>query len=281
MTVSAFDRRCRDLARRLDRDEGEKRLDEMKRRSNVRRWIDRQTGMWQLHAELDPERGAAVWAALDARLGTVRQRDETAGIPLERLAADAFADLMTGARAVDRNVPELCLHMDVATLLNGLHEHSICETSNGEFLPPESIRRLACEAVVIPIVCNGNGVPIDVGAERRTATRDQRRALRKMYRTCGHPGCQVPFDDCRIHHVIPWEVERLTNLANLLPLCAKHHHLVHEGRWRLTMTPDRVITLTRPDGVVHFVGSTVDRVPGSVRSVPDRSVAQHVLRCRT
>ena len=54
MTVSAFDRRCRDLARRLDRDEGEKRLDEMKRRSNVRRWIDRQTGMWQLHAELDP-----------------------------------------------------------------------------------------------------------------------------------------------------------------------------------------------------------------------------------
>ena len=66
MTVSAFDRRCRDLARRLDRDEGEKRLDEMKRRANVRRWIDRQTGMWQLHAELDPERGAAVWATLDA-----------------------------------------------------------------------------------------------------------------------------------------------------------------------------------------------------------------------
>ena len=247
----------------------------------MRRWIDRQTGMWQLHAELDPERGAAVWAALDARLGTVRQRDDTAGIPLERLAADAFVDVMTGARAVDRNVPELCLHMDLPTLLGGLHERSICETSNGEFLPPASIRRLACEAVVIPIVCDGNGVPIDVGAERRTATREQRRALRKMYRTCGHPGCQVPFDDCRIHHVIPWEVERLTDLANLLPLCSKHHHLVHEGRWRLTMTPDRVITLTRPDGVVHFVGSTVDRVPSPTRHrVGSDAVPGVILRCR-
>jgi hypothetical protein len=49
----------------------------------------------------------------------------------------------------------------------------------------------------------------------------------------------------------------------------------------LTMSPDRVITLTRPDGVVHFVGSTVDRVPGSIRGVHDRPVAQYVLRCRT
>jgi hypothetical protein len=260
VSVATFDRRCRELARRLDRDEGERRLDEMKRLANVRRWVDRRSGMWHLHAELDPERGAALWSALDDRLATVRQRDDTSATPLDRLAADALVEVATGARSSDPNVPELCLHMDLRTLLDGLHDASISETSNGEFLPPESIRRLACEAVIVPIVCDGDGVPLDVGAARRTATREQRRALRAMYRTCGHPGCAVPFDDCRIHHVIPWQVERLTDLANLLPLCSKHHHLVHEGGWRLTMTPDRVVTLTRPDGTVVHAGSTVDRV---------------------
>ena len=45
------------------------------------------------------------------------------------------------------------------------------------------------------------------------------------------------------------------------PLCEQHHHLVHEGGWTLTMTPDRVATWTRPDGVVAHHGSTIDRTP--------------------
>jgi hypothetical protein len=220
MTVSSFDRRCRDLARRLDRDEGEKRLDEMKRRFQ-RAAMDRSPDK---HVATPRRARSRAWSGGLGSVGRAprhsSQRDDTGGVRLERLASEAFVDLVTGARAVDRNVPELCLHIDLPTLLDGLHKRSICETTNGEFLPPATIRRLACEAVVIPIVCDGDGVPIDVGAERRTATREQRRALRKMYRTCGHPGCQVPFDDCRIHHVIPWEVERLTDLANLLPCCA-------------------------------------------------------------
>jgi hypothetical protein len=43
------------------------------------------------------------------------------------------------------------------------------------------------------------------------------------------------------------------------PLCSKHHHLVHEGRWRLTLQPDRTMTLHRPDGAHFFTGSTIDR----------------------
>jgi hypothetical protein len=82
-----------------------------------------------------------------------------------------------------------------------------------------------------------------------------------MYRTCAHPHCDVAFDHCQIHHVTPWEQLGLTDLENLLPLCSKHHHLVHEGRWQLTLQPDRTITLQRPDGTHYYTGRTNNRRP--------------------
>jgi len=50
-----------------------------------------------------------------------------------------------------------------------------------------------------------------------------------------------------------------SDLDNLLPLCENHHHLVHEGGWTLTMTPDRVATWTRPDGTHWKAVNTADR----------------------
>ncbi|MFW2332436.1 hypothetical protein [Ilumatobacter sp.] len=44
-------------------------------------------------------------------------------------------------------------------------------------------------------------------------------------------------------------------------MCETHHHDVHEGGWGLDLTSDRVATWTRPDGTLHWLGSTVDRTP--------------------
>ena len=82
-----------------------------------------------------------------------------------------------------------------------------------------------------------------------------------MHRTCAHPGCTVGFDDCRIHHVRFWRLGGPTDLVNLLPLCEEHHHLVHEGGWTVSLDDHRCATWTRPDGVVHHVGPTIDRRP--------------------
>ena len=68
----------------------------------------------------------------------------------------------------------------------------------------ETVRRLACEAAIVPIVLNAAGEVLNCGREQRVANRAQRRALRAMYRTCGYPGCDVTFDRCDIHHVIEW-----------------------------------------------------------------------------
>ena len=127
--------------------------------------------------------------------------------------------------------------------------HGLCETSDGQALAAASLRRMLCDAVVYPTVLGGSGEVLDSGRAQRTVNRKQRRALRAMHRTCGHPGCTVPFESCRIHHVRWWTRDHgPSDLDNLLPLCETHHHLVHEGGWTLTMTPDRVATWTRPDG---------------------------------
>ena len=133
-------------------------------------------------------------------------------------------------------------------------------------MPVSTVRRLCCDAEILPVVLNGDGQALDVGRSARTANRAQRRALRAMHRTCAHPECTVTFEACRIHHVTPWlQPAGDTNIDNLAPLCETHHHLVHEGGWSLTMTPDRTATWTRPDGTHHHTGSTIDRVIASAR----------------
>ena len=101
-------------------------------------------------------------------------------------------------------VPEITILTDYRTLIEGLHDHSICETEDGIPIPVSTVRRLCCDAEIIPVVLGTDGVPLDMGRSVRTANRAQRRALRAMYRTCAHPDCTVPFSACKAHHIRWW-----------------------------------------------------------------------------
>ena len=169
------------------------------------------------------------------------------------------------------NVPEICVVTTLDRLLDDCCSHGLCETSDGQALAAASLRRMLCDAVVYPAVLGGSGEVLDSGRAQRTVNRKQRRALRAMHRTCGHPGCTVPFESCRIHHVRWWTRDHgPSDLDNLLPLCEAHHHLVHEGGWTLTMTPDRVATWMRPDGTVWKTVNTADRAADVLDEPPRR-----------
>jgi Domain of unknown function (DUF222) len=257
-----FRRRVRDLARRIQRDHGQRVAERQRAEQRVRRWIDGRTGMGRLDIDLDAENTAKVWAALEERLAEWKAREDTAGVPLQRLEVDAIVELLTASSALDPRQPELSVLIDLRTLQTGVFgAGSVCETSDGQVLTPAAVRRLACEAGFLPVVLGGDGVPLDVGRKRRLATAEQRRALAAMYATCAMPGCGTAFERCRIHHCDPWLPSGPTDMENLVPLCNRHHHLVHEGGWTLTMTPERVITLYAPDGTVQFCGDTRDRIP--------------------
>ena len=169
-------------------------------------------------------------------------------------------------RLPDLRVPEIGVLVDLATLVEGLHEHGICETYDGVPVPISEVRRLCCDADIIPYVLDGDGQVTDLGRSTRTITRAQRRELRAMHKTCVGHGCNVGFEQCEIHHVVFWRFDGKSNIDNLVPVCSKHHHLAHEGGWTLSMTPDRIVTWSRPDGTTHSSSCSIDRAPCGVRA---------------
>ncbi len=270
MGVDNFQQNCRELARQLNADHHPGRdadeLEHQRAMSRVRRWTDHDSGMRHTHLELDPVSDAALWAAIDAHRRRLRGEAGNGRLAWERLQVDAvLAALTSGSNGI---VVEMHVLIDVATLQSGLHANSICELSDGTPLPVSVVRQMACEAEIIPILLGSNSQALDIGRGARLATEPQRQALRAMHRTCIHPDCHVPFDECRIHHITPWEHGGATDLSNLAPLCEsrKHHHDVHEGGWSLTMTPDRIATWTRPDGTTYWTGTTIDRTPHTNRT---------------
>jgi len=248
--------------------------------SKVRRWRDLDTGMCMTLIALDPIRDAVFKKAFDAHVNALRAEGTTSGMTWRQVEVEAFmrtiasgvrptrpaagvdvsVDVSPASSDAESAVPEICVVTTLDRLLDDCCSHGLCETSDGQALAAASLRRLLCDAAVYPTVLGGSGDVLDSGRARRTVNRKQRRALRAMHRTCGHPGCTVPFESCRIHHVRWWTRDHgPSDLDNLLPLCEAHHHLVHEGGWTLTMTPDRVATWIRPDGTVWKVANTADR----------------------
>jgi hypothetical protein len=136
--------------------------------------------------------------------------------------------------------------VDAQTLIEGLHERSHVDVDGGGSLPVDVLRRLACEAEILPIVLGGPSGVLDVGRGQRMATARQRAALRALHPTCGVPGCTVAFEHTQIHHNRWWRHGGRTDIDNMVPMCSKHHHDVHEGGWTLTIGPNRQITWTPP-----------------------------------
>ncbi|WP_344025627.1 HNH endonuclease signature motif containing protein, partial [Kribbella jejuensis] len=83
--------------------------------------------------------------------------------------------------------------------------------SNG--LSAAAIRRLACDAGIIPIVLGSNSEPLDVGRCERLVTRPIRRALNARDRGC--IVCGAPPIMCDAHHLIHWLDGGTTAITNL------------------------------------------------------------------
>ncbi|PKW27310.1 HNH endonuclease signature motif containing protein [Phycicoccus duodecadis] len=113
-------------------------------------------------------------------------------------------------------------------------------TADGTLLPPETLRRLACDAALVPYVLGTHGETLDVGRVARLFTRPQRRLLRRRDRGCTYPGCTTPPDWARAHHIRHWADDGPTDTTNAALLCPRHHTHVHHKRFwaHVRDTPD-------------------------------------------
>ena len=144
--------------------------------------------------------------------------------------------------------PRLTLLMDYADLLAGL---GVGVTDDGTEIPARAVRRLCCDAEVVPAVLGSAGEVLDVGRTSRLVTPAIWKALVARDRHCRFPGCRRPPLMGHAHHVWHWIDGGPTSLDNLILLCGHHHRLVHSGPWRVELDPGGDATFLPPPGTTR------------------------------
>jgi len=255
MTASQFDQLVKETAKSVVADDGLSTFERQKRETffKMRNEAD---GCLSVSGKFDPI-SASILKSKIGRFVEAMFHSGDKEVPVEVMPwiepndhrqAQALIALVNGASESVSDVParaEIVIHVDLETLKSGLHAGGTCRTALGADLPVETVRRLACEAEILPVVLDGRSVPIDVGRSKRLATVHQRRALEAIHATCAIPDCEVIFDHCNVHHIDYWENGGSTDLNNMVPLCSRHHHAAHEGGWKLQLDPvTRELTIT-------------------------------------
>jgi len=151
---------------------------------------------------------------------------------------DALTELCRRAQTADLlpeqhgATPRVMLTLDFETLRN---QSGHATTEDGIDIPAGALRRLCCDAEVIPVVLGTRSEVLDVGRLRRLVTAAIWKALVARDQRCRFPGCRRPPLMCHAHHVVHWVDGGPTSLDNLLLLCGHHHRLVHSGPWRVQL----------------------------------------------
>jgi hypothetical protein len=203
----------------------------------------RADGTVTLRGQLDKEAGALAQAVLGPLAAPASATD---GIPDLRETparyADAFVQLCQLATPALPQVrgerPNVALTMSLESLQAKTSGATGCAPAmldTGIAMSIEAVRRVLCDANVIPIVLGSHGEPLDVGRLTRTIPVGMRRALVARDQGCAFPGCDRPASWCDAHHCQHWADGGPTALCNLCLLCSHHHDVVHHDGWTITM----------------------------------------------
>ena len=167
--------------------------------------------------------------------------------PRGKRHADALIAILHTAAGSGSAVPghgDIKPHITVTIDLEDLkHSTGTGALVHGDFLSAATVRRLACDAGVIPLVLGSDSEPLDVGTEQRFVTRAIRQALNA--RDGGCLACGAPPAMCEAHHIIHWANGGPTSLENLALLCKRDHTNIHQGRLAITTTKGHP-AITRP-----------------------------------
>jgi hypothetical protein len=201
----------------------------------------------RLDADLDAESTAILRAALDKYAPPPQKgvkasyRRAVALIEMARQALDFGTD-HPGAS----NKPHIVVTISDEQLRSEL---GVGYLPDGSTLPATTIRRMACDAKIIPAVLGSDGLPLDIGRTTRTIPPHIRLALNLRDKGCAYPGCDRPPSFCDAHHVDEWGKGGKTALEDLVLQCRTHHIDYHKGRFTITRDGKGGFIFTRTPGV--------------------------------
>ena len=67
-----------------------------------------------------------------------------------------------------------------------------------------TVRKIACDADIIPVVLGGEGQVLDIGRASRVFPPHIRKAITARDRGCAFPQCTIPAPWCEAHHITYW-----------------------------------------------------------------------------
>ncbi|MCG5439263.1 HNH endonuclease signature motif containing protein [Micromonospora foliorum] len=218
-----------------------KALERATERAEARRHVtlsEQENGQVRLSGNLDTETASLLREAIDPLCAPAGEHDDRS--PGQR-RADALGEicrlaLRTGQlpdNGGDR--PQVVVTVSMGDLVNGVRAGTL---ETGTRLTPGAVRRLACDAGVLPVVLGGNSQVLDVGRQRRLFTGPLRRALVLRDGGCAFPGCDRPPRWCDGHHIRHWADGGTTALDNAVLLCGYHHRFIHRGDWTVRIAAD-------------------------------------------
>jgi len=174
------------------------------------------------------------------RLGAAQAQvgETTARTDWDRARGEAFCELLEHL-PTDHLHPKTAATLVVTVQLETLRDAlQVAHLDSGETLSAGEVRRLACNARILPAILGGASLPLDLGRSARLYSDAQRIALGVRHTTCAADGCERPFAWCELHHLRPWSFGGRTDLADAVPLCHFHHQRIHDQHYSYARGPD-------------------------------------------
>ncbi|WP_342777101.1 HNH endonuclease signature motif containing protein [Modestobacter altitudinis] len=207
---------------------------------------------------LDAVGGEKVAAALESMVQANRPQGDTR--TRAQQLADALVQLCDNALASGdlpklRTVkPRVIVTIDIDDLLDPGTGPGAAETGFGAVISAAAARWIACDAEITRMVLDPDGLPLDVGREKRVVPAHIRRAVEQRDRHCVFAGCDAPTHWCDVHHLLEWLRDHgETSLENSALLCERHHTKVHHG-FRIERDPGGRWRTFRPDDTEILIG---------------------------
>jgi Domain of unknown function (DUF222)/HNH endonuclease len=177
----------------------------------------------------------------------------------------AFYNKHHGVAATPRHHPHITLSLDAATLQQPLAIHS----RTGVLASPTCTDTNLCDCILHTVLRDPHQAPVGYGRARYTVPRSLFRHLAARDGGCRFPGCNRPVSYCEAHHITYWRNGGTTDPHNLVLLCNRHHHVVHQQQLGLSLQPDATLRVTWAD---HRTATSLPR--GAPPRAPARAPAR-------
>ena len=246
--VDVFARTAREHEQRKSEDDGLSKLEAQRRARKAGIKTDPTDGMTLLWGRFDPITGTRIKNLLTAKTNQLWREEDPKDRPTtEQRMADALAELLCrpggDKKGRKSGTPKTDLLL-IAHYDTGEQRIRDATLADGTPIPVALFKDLACQGKVVPAIFDTKGQPLWVGLGKRLATPAQRLALIARDRRC--VGCGADPAWCQAHHLIPWEADGPTDIDNLVLLCSRCHHQVHDDSWQIRKTPTGKYVLQPP-----------------------------------